>query len=146
VLAFFLGSTQQLGPAYYKRGCLAPPHSLILSVYFSLFSPFSLSLCLSLCLSLFPSLPLFPFPLSLHMFLASLFSFSLSLTYSLSLSLLNNPSMSINKLYSIPYSPMTGTSGGRNMSTRAHQGTPPTFTILVSIKHILALLSYNYVL
>jgi hypothetical protein len=100
LLAFLLGSAPQLPgnsqvyPTHYKRGCLPPPHSLLL---FSCFYSFSHTL-LPLCPFSLHSPPL----LTLHVFMANLYSFTLT-PPTLSLSYpLNSPPHALNKFYSYP--------------------------------------------
>jgi hypothetical protein len=95
----------------YKRSCLSPALSLLLSLH-----------------------PLVPFPLSLFppssrahgqplLFYSLFLSAFLCLYYPL-----NSPPHALNKLYSILYHTVAGPSGGRYTSAWAHRGTPSPHT------------------
>ena len=104
---------------HYKRGCLPPPLSLALA-------HFSFSL---------PSLSPFLSPLSMCSWPTSTPLRSLSLFLTLCLSL-NSPCHALNKLYSILYCHVAGTSGGRDASAWTGRGTPFPPPFRSSTKHI----------
>jgi len=128
LLAFSLGYSPQLpgnnqvSLTHYKRGCLP-----ILSC--------------SLLFSCTCSLTLFPHLLSPGAPGQSLLLFSFSLSAFLFLYSINSPPRTLNKLYSILYHPMGGTSGRRDALALSCRGIPLPTPYCSSTKHIPAFFS-----
>jgi hypothetical protein len=142
MLAFCLGSAapqlpgnSQLCLTRYKRGCLPPLYSFLLSCFPSVFLPPPL---LSPFLSPSLSSHAHGWPLLLYSSTSLLFlSAFLCLYYPL-----NSPPHALNKLYSILYHCVSCPSRGRDASAWAHGGTPSRTSDCTSTKHIPSLLIF----